>query len=322
MSDFLVSARSDDELDREALRFREEVGVGTGEAMPNLLAVLEKAPLLTETPLAGLLVSQVPDEQMNDAEAYVTFNPPHLFVRSSIWQGLLAGRARDRMTIAHELAHIWLGHVGEPKFRMASGNKMHDFIPAYKSAEHQAKRTASSFLMPAHLVRNYSSSESVSQAFGVSLEAARVRLDQIGRSGARKLPAEVVQLLDQIKNSSKGIMRPHASIDERIESSSRNLARVWDRAAVVDGKNPSEFRLCSKGILVAWSHYLKPRSELGWCEKGGVVRSYSDLKRFGLENAKELGYEDAPCPNCGSFSLTKRGVNSICDTCRKSIRRD
>ncbi len=85
---------------------------------------------------------------------------------------------RALFTLAHELGHMILGH--ELTLRRESGSTGDHRI--YEDSEWQANTFASELLMPEEIIRteNLSLPEQLCDRFGVSLEAAKVRLKKLG----------------------------------------------------------------------------------------------------------------------------------------------
>ena len=101
-------------------------------------------------------------------------------VKRSVHEKAQFGDGRSRMTLAHELAHGVM-HYGAAKFRMAGAAGATSFSKtnAYESAEHQAKVFASAFLVHDAQAVEFSSAETISEEFGISLEAARIVFERI-----------------------------------------------------------------------------------------------------------------------------------------------
>lgn len=95
-------------------------------------------------------------------------------IRSDVYEGACDGSVRPRFTLSHELGHFFL-HTNVPLARVASSEQ----LPAYRSAETQANRFASSFLMPSALIDPTMSIEDVMGRFGVSRPAANFRLNDL-----------------------------------------------------------------------------------------------------------------------------------------------
>ncbi|MEH3063662.1 MAG: ImmA/IrrE family metallo-endopeptidase [Methylobacterium radiotolerans] len=90
-------------------------------------------------------------------------------LRLDVYEGLIAGRGRDRFTACHEVGHAVL-HGGRLN-RLAPGVK-----PApYRDPEWQANAFAGALLMPAHMMAVAESIEDAMAEFGVTEDATRVR---------------------------------------------------------------------------------------------------------------------------------------------------
>jgi Zn-dependent peptidase ImmA (M78 family) len=89
-------------------------------------------------------------------------------------------------------------HPGASKLRSdfpPTANKLKPF----GSAEWQANKFASLFLMPIHVAREFTSPAQISESCQVSLQAAQIRFSE---SGIRKrLPACIVEAIDTINGT-------------------------------------------------------------------------------------------------------------------------
>ena len=90
-------------------------------------------------------------------------------IREDIYYGAVNGCGRDRMTIAHEIAHYILMVVCGVKFNRNFEKKS---IPAYQDTEWQAKALAGELMCAAHLIQNMEICDIVKQC-GVSEAAAK-----------------------------------------------------------------------------------------------------------------------------------------------------
>lgn len=96
-----------------------------------------------------------------------------LQLRLDVYEGILAHRGRDRFTGCHELGHT-VFHGTLNRVRAGPADK------TYCDPEWQANTFASCLLMPAHMVQVASSVREIVSEFGVSEDAARVRLKVLG----------------------------------------------------------------------------------------------------------------------------------------------
>jgi len=100
---------------------------------------------------------RVPDADMPDNEAYFDSAEKMLYVRESTFRAANAlytyadsERRRARYTIAHEVAHVALGHQGI-RHRGDSSAILKRFTRQVRVDERAAERFAAAFLAPAHL---------------------------------------------------------------------------------------------------------------------------------------------------------------------------
>ncbi len=104
-----------------------------------------------------------------DAEAEADCENKTIKVRQSVYDDLVAGSSRARMTIAHEIAHLALHQ----------GILQRSVLLLNSPEEAQARQFAARFLMPTPLVERLRSVDKVVAKFQVSEEAARRRIREI-----------------------------------------------------------------------------------------------------------------------------------------------
>jgi Zn-dependent peptidase ImmA (M78 family) len=173
IDDFKVTPRSAKDIEAVALAWRDTLGV-PNEWAPDMVRIVEcELPRLI--PAFALLVRA--DAEMGDAEAYAEFNPPHIAVRDSVYRLASQHDGRGRMTFAHELGHLVM-HPGAAKLRTEGGHVVRE-LKAYESAEWQAKKFASLFLMPKHIAIEFNSARQMSECCKVSLQAAQIRFSEV-----------------------------------------------------------------------------------------------------------------------------------------------
>jgi hypothetical protein len=189
--DFKVVPRSAKEIEALTLAWRDRLGVPNDWA-PSMLRLLEIE--LPKLPKLGqfALVTRA-DAEMGDAEAYTEFNPPHIVVRNSVYKLARKGDGRSRMTLAHELGHLVM-HPGAAKLRSDFGQTATVKLRAFESAEWQANKFASLFLMPLHIIRDFTSASQLAENCQVSLRAAEIRFSEMAPI-VKPLPDCVVETL-------------------------------------------------------------------------------------------------------------------------------
>lgn len=195
MDDYRVSPRSAKDIEALTLAWRHALGAPDDWA-PNMLRLLEIE--LPKLPNLGqfALISRS-DAEMGDAEAYTQFNPPHIVVRNSVYRSARKARkadGRSRMTLAHELGHLVM-HPGASKLRSDFAPTIQKIRP-FESAEWQANKFASLFLMPLHVVKDFISASQISENCQVSLQAAQIRFSELGHK--KHLPDCIVEAINQI----------------------------------------------------------------------------------------------------------------------------
>jgi Zn-dependent peptidase ImmA (M78 family) len=114
-------------------------------------------------------------------------------VSEKTYEGACAGKGRDRFTVVHEAFH-GIRHRKQIREKLVHSGGLvlyrRKTIPPYRDPEWQANTFASAVLMPHPMVRQLSKTESgpsllwaMKESFGVSLEAAKVRIDKLGSEG-------------------------------------------------------------------------------------------------------------------------------------------
>jgi hypothetical protein len=117
-----------------------------------------------------------------------------LRVKRSVWLSAkelsnTASHRRANFTLTHEYSHIVLCHNRAPMARATGVNassRRPGFIPAYRSAEHQANFVAGTILIDPKLAAQYKTAADISLRFNVSVRAAEIFVDE--RSRQQKSP--------------------------------------------------------------------------------------------------------------------------------------
>ena len=190
-----VPARSDVEIRSIAERTKAEFGVSRRRPV-NILRCLESGSVLTLYGRKKLVFVVVEDEELPDVDAKTEFSKGIVTItsRCSVDARARMGVGRDRMTLAHELAHAVLHH-SVPMFRLVGATGATDLAQdgAHTSAEHQAKVFASAFLIHDEDAAKMGSAPEISEQFGVSLRAAEICFDRLTRKAERQRSGERVR---------------------------------------------------------------------------------------------------------------------------------
>jgi hypothetical protein len=190
-----VPARSDAEVRRIAERTKAEFGISRRWPV-NILACLESGSVLTLYGRKKLVFVVADDSQLEDAYAKTEFSKGVITItcRRSVRDRAMMGVGRDRMTLAHELAHAVLHH-SVPLFRLVGAAGATDLAQdgAHTSAEHQAKVFAAAFLIHDEDAAKMADAREISEQFGVSLLAAQICFDRLKREAERQRSAQRVR---------------------------------------------------------------------------------------------------------------------------------
>ncbi|WP_132976821.1 ImmA/IrrE family metallo-endopeptidase [Thiobaca trueperi] len=99
-------------------------------------------------------------------------------VREDIWKRAEAGHGRDRLTLAHELGHLFLH--GKPGY----ARKMADSsVKPYRQSEWQSDAFGGELLVAAHFIQQCKSVRDVARLFGVSDTAAAAQWRAFQKDG-------------------------------------------------------------------------------------------------------------------------------------------
>lgn len=164
MSEYLVEPKSRNDLRILARQFRRFLHLENVLYFP-IVQLLDVLPEF----FSDFSYEVVSDNVLSaDVHADTDVRTGHIRIRESVYERACMGEGRDRMTIAHEIAHyITLCACGFRLERNFSGCKQ----PAYRDPEWQAKCFAGELMIAAHLCHKMSPDEIVDQC-GVSREAA------------------------------------------------------------------------------------------------------------------------------------------------------
>jgi len=158
------------EIEEVARRLRVKLDIDHLEC-PDLISIFEHG--LAEV-YPGLRLIRALDEDLPDSEAQTDCYERTITVRESVFQGCLEGEPRARMTLAHELGHIALGHSGT-RHRDNIALETRDETRQESEAWHFARV----FLAPSFLAVECRSADHISEKFGLSGDAADIRFAQL-----------------------------------------------------------------------------------------------------------------------------------------------
>jgi hypothetical protein len=248
--DWPTDPRSDEEIERLALSYRLAADSGD-EWAPNILDLIERLSL-PGRPLFGLRIVVRPDNELPDDEAIAVVQDRIVEMRKSVHDGARAGHPRCNMTLAHEVGHIALNHRGAPKSRKPGLGGREDVIPASKSVERHATVFAAALLMPRAQVRQCKTADEVAKRLKVSLQAGRIRFEQVNvRDADKTTPPEIAAAIDRLKVSvSAGFER---RAPKSVLTPDQQARLAWELADELPGHDPREYRYLDKRWPIRWS---------------------------------------------------------------------
>lgn len=162
----VVPARSIDSIAASAAVLRKHLCLEGKEYFP-VVEVYEVLHMLYEN--GRFEVWETSEMGQDEGRTY-----PHdnlILLREDVYEGACDGVPRDRFTMCHELGHLMM-------HREMALSRIDPQKPPiiYCNSEWQADTFASHLMMPQALLANYSSVAETVKAFGVSAQAAQVRL--------------------------------------------------------------------------------------------------------------------------------------------------
>jgi Zn-dependent peptidase ImmA (M78 family) len=192
--DFIVEPRSTKKIEEIVLAWRHALGAPNDWA-PNMIDLIEnRIPLFFKK--FALVVRD--DSELGEAEGFTEFSPPQIVVRNSVYLKAAQGNGRSRMTLAHELGHLLMHGGVQSSARMIAGNRPAPTQKLYRSAEWQARKFASIFLMPAHVVREFTSATQLAEGCLVSQQAALIRWAELNPVRKETHPDCIMQAMEKL----------------------------------------------------------------------------------------------------------------------------
>lgn len=164
MTNYVVEPKSRKQLRDLANLLRRQLGLENRLKIP----IVELLDILQEV-FEGFSYEIVPDDALPvDIHAQTDVITGHIVIKESIYDRASDGEGRDRMTIAHEIAHFFLlcfcGLKLQRNFKQTK-------VEAFRDPEWQAKCFAGEFMISYDLTVNMKPIE-ITNACGVSYEAA------------------------------------------------------------------------------------------------------------------------------------------------------
>lgn len=164
VSSYVVEPKSRADLRNLSNTLRRHLGLENERWIP----IVELLDVLSEA-LESFSYEVVEDEELPPkVHADTDIRTGHIRIKESVYVGACEGEGRDRMTIAHEIAHFFtLCFCGFKLQRNFDGSR----VPPYMDPEWQAKCFAGEFMVPYHLTQDMSPAR-IANECGVSIDAA------------------------------------------------------------------------------------------------------------------------------------------------------
>jgi Zn-dependent peptidase ImmA (M78 family) len=133
-----------------------------------------------------------------DAEDKLIIIPEASFCRANGF----SSTPRDRYSIIHEVIHALEGHSGTLN-RATNLGAVPRFAHKLRKLETWTERVTAAFIAPKHLIRANDTAETIAFRFGMSMQAAVIRLGEISppQRGSRQVPDVIAKLLADLKRT-------------------------------------------------------------------------------------------------------------------------
>jgi IrrE N-terminal-like domain len=174
--DHYVQPLSKVEIEEKAYAWRDAFELSAHCAAPDMPSVLEIS-LPKRLPLISIQIMS--DAEMNNVEAFTTFDPPTISIRESVYLAAATFDGRARMTLAHELGHLVLHKSAAPLNRAPERYKNADKLKPFASAEYQANAFGAAFLVPEWIACEFDDADALARHCCVSRKLAEIRLGAV-----------------------------------------------------------------------------------------------------------------------------------------------
>jgi Zn-dependent peptidase ImmA (M78 family) len=186
-------------LEAVARNFLKRIGL-EHQIRPDMMTIISKLKHV----VPSFNYQRVPDADMPNAEAQWLSDDFVLKMRESVFVEMQRGQPRARMTVAHELSHYLLRHKG--LLNRSTQKTISEIAVAHvRRQESEARRLGPIILAPEYLVPEGVTVEQIVEMFGLSVEAATYRKDEIeavrrrARGQLRPLPTSIADYLEESK---------------------------------------------------------------------------------------------------------------------------
>lgn len=150
---------------------KKEVGLQNVLYFPVLQFVENVLPVL----MPDFQFEVVPENEMGNKHGETYPNKNLILIREDIYLRAAQGKCRDRLTIAHEIGHLFMHEDDAIALCRLAPN---DHLKSYEDPEWQADAFGGELLASSYLIKGMSADE-VAAKCGVSMSAARVQLNAL-----------------------------------------------------------------------------------------------------------------------------------------------
>ncbi len=171
MTTYLAKPRSIKDIRDLATVIRASIRADSTEKFP-ILEFLEKVMCVFDE---DFHIEVVDKSIMGDIHGLACIDEHCIKIREDVYNRAYLGCGRDRFTLAHELGHYLLHDARSISLARLGETKN---VQAYRNPEWQADTFAAELLMPVELITT-DDTEWISNTFGVSKQAAQIRLKKI-----------------------------------------------------------------------------------------------------------------------------------------------
>lgn len=207
--DYRVDERSDAKVRFVAKRVRTSFAILVDDRV-DLIECLKKTSIHTEYGEKLLKFERCSDHEMANSEGATLFNgyEVSIVLPERTVTALRFGDGRARNTVAHEFGHAVM-HQGPPMHRGVVDSSKFRWLPAYRSAEHQAKVFAPAFLVDDAIALKLGDETEVGIYFGISEESASIYLRDLRKPEERRRVAQKLREFSQdLEVQHQGAQKP------------------------------------------------------------------------------------------------------------------
>jgi hypothetical protein len=235
-TDYFVDSRSNEELRRIVQTHRARLDPDRkGEI--DIVKILSSGSIDTVKSRKTLILIPLADEELgkDDAISVSEKTVATLRVKNSVLRAAkdrteTAAHRRAIFTLIHEYFHIVLCHDRAPMARatgVSTAASRPSFIPAYRSAEHQANYATAILLIDPDLAHEYQTAAEIRLRFNVNLRTAEIFVEE--RARLQKSPAVAGMLWQLSRSIGKSNQSESQTFGSGLESDDKIICTVCGR---------------------------------------------------------------------------------------------